>query len=330
MKKKKNTFDLLNFPPQVIGLVFTFSLILLVSPYFEGLDFGIFKVPNFSLTFKRFLQFFGPPFFIFTLFLFFPLWKSEHIDDIENISVESSSKYRIQSISDIVKNESSIHGININGIKIGDRFTINDLENICSKVYYPNLPDLDICNTLRSARAKAFTVKYADPGQDEKLVDISQINIEGLKEWDEYFKELAKDLKIDDFNSIDVLNVGIGNGHADHKLLKNCVSSIGVDISTKALEYARAKLPNMSLYECAAEDMNIILNSTIDLYLSFRTYQSSLFDRRASLHEAYRVLRNGGIAIVSIPIMYLKKMEMLYSDLYLLIHLCPKWNMQWK
>jgi len=107
-------------------------------------------------------------------------------------------------------------------------------------------------------------------------------------------------------NTLDVLDVGIGNGHACKKLYQSLPSFKAVEISSKALQYAHGTYPQMISYENPAEDLKDIPNSSIDLYLSFRVYQSTLFDRRISLHEAYRVLRNGGIIIISIPIMYLK------------------------
>ena len=58
---------------------------------------------------------------------------------------------------------------------------------------------------------------------------------------------------------------------------------------------------------CSAEDLSNIKTSSVDLYLPFRTFQSTLVDRRAAVHEAYRVLRKGGVAIISIPILYLKE-----------------------
>jgi ubiquinone/menaquinone biosynthesis C-methylase UbiE len=114
-------------------------------------------------------------------------------------------------------------------------------------------------------------------------------------------------LKTKDLNAMDLLDVGIGNGYAVKNLFNSIGSFRAVDISREALEYARKLFPQMSSFENDAEDLKDIESNSVDLYLSFRTYQSTLFDRRASLHEAYRVLTTGGIIIVSIPIMFLKE-----------------------
>jgi ubiquinone/menaquinone biosynthesis C-methylase UbiE len=63
----------------------------------------------------------------------------------------------------------------------------------------------------------------------------------------------------------------------------------------------------MTSFVCPAEDLIQIPNKSVDLYISLRTYQSTLFDRRSALHEAYRVLRNGGIILLSVPIMFLRQ-----------------------
>jgi len=285
--KRLSTFDLIKLPQTFEVVLLTLGLILLVSPYIGGADFGIFKVPIFKTAIKQFLQYFGPFLFLLIIALFIPIWKSEKKEKIDQKSLESDSKYRIQSIPDIVKNEARRHGINIDGIPIGDRLTIFDLERICTRTYFPNIPHDSTCSVLENARTFAFTQKYSEPKEDEKLVDVSHIRLQDLRPWDVYFQEFINELGIDDINALDVLDVGIGNGHACEKLYNSFRSFKAVDISEGALEYAQRKYPQMIYYINSAEDLKDIPNSSIDLYLSFRTYQSTLFDRRISLHEAY-------------------------------------------
>lgn len=305
---KRNLFEMFNLPEKFNGAVLTLSFILLIGPYLEGLDFGVFKIPTFNAETKKMLQYLGPIIFFLVILLFIRFWPPADKNGVKKTKeVETNSKFRLQSISDIVKNEARINGINIDGIHIGDRLTINDLERICTKTYYPEQSSNGTCELLEQARAIAFTSKYAEPKEDEKLVNISQIRMEDMKQWDSYFLDLLVDLKIHDFANIDILNVGIGNGYADYELFKNLPKFKAVDISVEALNYASRKLSNIEHFVCSAENLISIPNSSIDLYLSFRTFQSTLFDRRAAVHEAYRVLRKGGVAIISIPTLYLKK-----------------------
>lgn len=310
--EKKNTLQLMGIPKEFGLVLLTLALILAISPYLGSTDLGIFKVPSFSPRVTQVLYFLGPILLFVTVLLFFPIRKQDGRASASFASsVDSNSKYRLQSISDIVKAEAANHGIHIDGIQIGAGFHINDLERICTKAWYPDKSPGDVNKILEDARATAFSRKYAEPREDEKLVDVSKIQIEGLRPWDSYFKDLLKDLLKDlgvkDFNQLDILDVGIGNGHAEEPFLGQLHSFKAVDISDEALQYADKKYRQMTRFVCAAEDLIQIPNNSVDLYISLRTYQSTLFNRRAALHEAYRVLRNGGIIVLSVPIMFLKE-----------------------
>ena len=220
--------------------------------------------------------------------------------------VEITSKYHRQKIPQIVKNELMQRNINIESIVFEDELTINDLELFCSNVYSPQIGRSQIHDYIEDARAKAYTHKYAEPREDEKTMDIKKIKLPGLKQWHVYLNDLFADLRIKDLNSMDILNIGIGNGYASADFLEN-IKFTAVDISDKALDYAKQKFSNgVCFYKNAAEQLHNIKTSTIDLYMSLRTYQSTLFDKRMALHEAYRVLKPGGIVLISIPIMFVK------------------------
>jgi len=304
--ERKSTLQEIGIPKEFGVLVLTLTLILAISPYLGGADLGIFKVPSFSAKVTWVLYFLGPILFLVTVLLFAPFWQ-QSVRPSSSLapSVDSNSKYRLQSITDIVKAEAANHGIHIDGIQVGDRLHISDLERICTRAWYPDKSPDEVIKILEDARATAFSRKYAEPREDEKLVDVSSIQIEGLQPWDSYFRDLLKDLGVQDPNQLDILDVGIGNGYAEEPFLKQIHSFKAVDISSEALQYAEKKYSQMTRLVGAAEDLNQIPNNSVDLYISLRTYQSTLFNRRAALHEAYRVLRNGGIIVLSIPIMFL-------------------------
>jgi SAM-dependent methyltransferase len=305
---KKSTLQVIGIPKEFGVLLLTFALILAVSPYLGGTDLGIFKVPSFSPKVGWALCFLGPILLLVAALLFLPFWEQSCRPSAAlTRSVDSVSRYRLQSITDIVRAEAANHGIQIDGIQIGDRLHINDLEQICTRAWFPNKSADEIKRVLQAARATAFSRKYAEPRGDEKLVDVSTIQIEGIRPWHRYFTDLLKDLGVKDFNQLDILDVGIGNGHAEEPFLSQLHSFKAVDISNEALQYADKKYVQMTRFVCAAEDLTQIPNNSVDLYMSLRAYQCTLFNRRAALHEAYRVLRNGGIIVLSIPIMYLQE-----------------------
>lgn len=302
---KRSTLHILGIPEGFGVILLTLALILAMSPYLGGTDLGIFIVPEFSLHATGVLRYLGPVLLAVVSLLFLPCWPQQGKRTISSAyAVDTDSKYHLQNIEDIVKMEAATHGIHIEGLQIGDRLHINDLERICAKSWFPEKPAAEVSNILQAARAKAFSKKYAEPREDEKTVDMSKIK--GMKSWDVYFTDLLRDLGIEDYNQLDSLIVGIGNGHAEEPFLSQIHSFIAVDISDEALQYAKKKYRQMTQFICAAEDLRDIPNNSVDLYLSLRTYQSTLFDRRAALHEAYRVLRNGGIVVLSVPIMYLR------------------------
>ena len=226
--------------------------------------------------------------------------------------VPSISKYAKKKTPDLIKDEARKAGLNIDQIDLYDDptfcddLTINDLEIMCYRTYYPSWSREKVSSVLREARSVAFTAKYATPNdEDEKTVDVKKLGIPNLRSWYEYFEDLIHDLGMSELKSVEILDVGFGNGYAYSKLFHELHSFTAVDISLKALEYATDKFPRLKASQNDAENLKDIQTSSIDLYISLRTYQSTLFDKRMAMHEAYRVLRTGGLAIISIPIMFM-------------------------
>jgi ubiquinone/menaquinone biosynthesis C-methylase UbiE len=304
----KNKFEI---PDSVLGSLFLIIVVLSFSPYIGGVDLGFLKIPSFQPAILVLLKVAGPILIVLFMSLFIPLFKKETAKQnqsgfIEKTEMHTQSKYVLQSTPDIVIDILNKNNINTNGLKICAGFNINDLYK---RVYILN-PTLNVQKTnsiINNARETAFTKKYAAPQEDEKLLPDLILKELGLKKWDCYLNEFVKLIGVDNIENLTVLDVGIGNAYASHIFLKKCSNLFGVDVSNKALDYAKDKLPNAHLCKGSAENLTMIQSFSIDLYISLRTYQSTLFDMKQSLHEAYRVLAQGGRIIISIPSMFLIK-----------------------
>ena len=67
-----------------------------------------------------------------------------------------------------------------------------------------------------------------------------------------------------------------------------------------SLEAAKERLPHARTFVADGERLVFIRTSSQDVYISLRTYQSSYFDVVTGVREAYRVLRFGGLFVVSV------------------------------
>ncbi|MFZ4545570.1 MAG: methyltransferase domain-containing protein [Saprospiraceae bacterium] len=217
--------------------------------------------------------------------------------------IDNNSKYAICSISEIIKNELRHNELNIDSLKFKTDFSILDLKHYTKAIYYPNYQKEKIDNIIDSAREKAYTLKYSKPKEDEKITSLEKIKLSNIKPWEEYLFDFLNKKNIASILGYKILDIGIGNGYAVENLYKNCSSVCGIDISEEAISFAKKKLPAITYFKNQAEHLKDISNSSIDLVFAFRVFQSSLFDKRAAMSEAFRVLSSGGYMIISIPIM---------------------------
>lgn len=104
-----------------------------------------------------------------------------------------------------------------------------------------------------------------------------------------------------DTSRADILYVGVGTGRDLPLVCPKFKSLTGVDLSVTMLDRAKQVQPDMTVVRDRAEGLVNIADESVDLYLSLRTYQSSLFDIAAALRQALRVLRGGGGLVLSIP-----------------------------
>lgn len=70
----KCILDLLGLPGAFGVTLLVVSLILVLAPYFAGLDFGVIKIPDFSPEWRRRLKWFGPFTLVFIILIHIPFY----------------------------------------------------------------------------------------------------------------------------------------------------------------------------------------------------------------------------------------------------------------
>ena len=109
----------------------------------------------------------------------------------------------------------------------------------------------------------------------------------------------------------DVLDIGSGEGYGSHLLAERAASVTGIDISPDAVAHARtrycAAAPTLR-YLCASAARLPIRSSCVDVVVAFEVVEH-IAQQRELLEEARRVLRPGGVLLLSSP------NKLAYSDL---------------
>jgi SAM-dependent methyltransferase len=187
-------------------------------------------------------------------------------------------------------------------------FSIRDLQKLCAEGNRNWRLDAMI-KVLDEARRAAYDEKYGQRKptlfDDERWTDDIQLWVREVK------FILAKMLHIEeeDYPDLRVINVGIGSGKEGRGLYDRFGSGegqfIGVDISAEALAQAKQEFPRMMKVECSAEALGLG-SDCADLYLSFRTFQSTFFDVTRAVYQALHVLDYRGSFLVSIPNKYVQ------------------------
>jgi SAM-dependent methyltransferase len=195
-------------------------------------------------------------------------------------------------ISELLTHYLQRNAVDVDDLPFDWDITTDDLTNFCAGATQTrSLTELK--RLLLRAKGFAFDQKYADQ-------DYTQ-NARGIGEfWRPEIRDIMRMLKADDFSGRRIVNVGIGNGIEAEGLFDKAKHFLGVDIAPKSLDAASRRIPQGRFVCADGEDLGEIRTGSQDIYVSFRAYQSSYFDVSKSLREAYRVVRPGGIVLISV------------------------------
>jgi SAM-dependent methyltransferase len=162
-----------------------------------------------------------------------------------------------------------------------------------ASIFHPKLRT-EFADALAKARSVSYDYKYANltVEQDERFLDFGA--------WEAELYQLLRSLGMENSRNLSILDVGIGNGREWTEFYSSARRIVGVDVSTAALESAAKKHSELEILGADASDLSSIDSETFDIYLSLRTYQSTLFDIEHSVLEAARVLKPGGVFVASL------------------------------
>jgi pyrimidine deaminase RibD-like protein/SAM-dependent methyltransferase len=211
---------------------------------------------------------------------------SQFIDEHKAAHLPSSSLFVQLQISDLIIEHLRRNGIEVDDIPTDWDITLEDVLPRLDNQQSSKLPIL-----IREARRYAYDKKYGD-----KMPDFR--GIEG--HWKNEVRNILATLGAPDFSLRHIIDVGIGNGIEAVGLLDTAQHITAVDIAPKSLKHAQRRLPQAKFIANEAENLRDIPKGSQDLYISLRTYQSSYFDITAAIREAYRVIRQGGLIIISV------------------------------
>lgn len=220
--------------------------------------------------------------------------------------LSQGSLYIRKSVRDLMEEALRTDGIDLAGIPFVLGSTISMVVRRC-QLQYPHLDRLELAQLLSAARSAAYENKYAHRSQKEDE------RYRAFEEWEAELHALLRHVGIREIERCKAVNVGIGNGLERPFFYKDFRQLVGVDLSRKALAEAARCLPGLVTCCAEAERLEGVASNTFDLYLSLRTYQSTLLDIPDALFEAYRVLKVGGSALISIPYVYVDQGRVLYG-----------------
>lgn len=206
-------------------------------------------------------------------------------------SIKQNQYYSSIRISKLVIEKLKKYGLEISSEELKLVKNTNSLAQYLDSKYKKGLDNVK--NVIQIVLSESFNEKYSsyNYSNDARSIDI---------DWWKNFKYVYDRNTKTEIEELNIINVGVGSGNEAIKLFSNCKRITFVDIARNGLENIKMKIPQSKFYISPAEKITAINNNEFDLYISLRTYNSSFFNVNEALNEAYRVIKNNGLIIISL------------------------------
>jgi pyrimidine deaminase RibD-like protein/ubiquinone/menaquinone biosynthesis C-methylase UbiE len=228
---------------------------------------------------------------------------TEFLKSFKSDYLPNDSLFVSQQVSAIMLDLLKRNGLAISTIPADWDVTIETVIQHCSAICTSE----SIEEIVLSARRKSFDKKYHNYSYEK--------DVRGIYDWKTVLLDIFKALNINDISKYRMVNVGIGNGLEGKDLFENLQELTLIDIGEKSLKKAQEILPKAKTIISDAESLSSLDAASYDIYISLRTYQSSYFDISHALKEAQRIIRPGGLIIISIANGFIGKEELLVPGL---------------
>ena len=188
-------------------------------------------------------------------------------------------------------------GIDLSGIPFKLGCTIDVIIKRC-QLLYPNIEPVEISKKINHARAVAFEEKYSKRSEkeDERFLDFN--------EWEMELLNVIRSAGLREISKCKAIIVVIGNGIERPFFYSDFQEIVGVDVSQASLREAVKRIQKLKTICTNAEALDGVESNRFDLFISLRTFKSTLFDIDDALFQASRVLKVGGCVVLSIPYVF--------------------------
>lgn len=208
-----------------------------------------------------------------------------------NQNIKYSEYYYSNRISRFLKEKLDSYGIRLNADEISQQKHVEKLSSYISNKF--SIAKNKSYELITSALSEAFDYKYSSYSYAN---DIRSIN----KNWSKVFQEIYAKMNNKPLNKVNILNIGVGSGIEANDLFLNCDNITFVDIAPNGLKKIKNAIPTANIIKSRAENLSMLEDNSYDVYISLRTFNSSFFDVKNAIKEAYRLLKNNSVIIISI------------------------------